>query len=231
MEFDEPAPVPAEVTAETDIVALGGRITPRSLVDGYARGIFPMGIVAEVGEDELVHVNAWFAPAERAVLRHPGMHVSRSLRRAMRGFAITVDSDFAGVLAGCADPVRPHGWITAEYAAAYRELHSAGIAHSVEVWQAGELVGGLLGLQLGGLFCADSKFHRAANASKAAVAGLSEVVFGAGDGAERLIDAQWLTPHLASLGFQTMLRADYEALLPGLLSLSEVVGAPGRRTS
>lgn len=231
MDFEEPVSVAAEVTAETDIVAVGGHVSARSMVAGYANGVFPMEIDADVGAPELMKLTAWFAPAQRAVLRYPGMHVSRSLRRAMRGFQVTVDCDFEGVLAGCADPMRPHGWITADYAATYRELHSLGFAHSVEVWQGDELAGGLIGMQLGGLFCADSKFHRVTDASKAAVAGLSAIVFGAADARRRVIDAQWLTPHLESLGFRGLPRADYEALLPGLLPMPPLLGAPGRRTS
>lgn len=231
MDFDELMPVAAEVTAETDIVAVGGHVSARTIVAGYAQGVFPMDIDADVGAADLVQLTAWFAPAERAVLRYPGMHVSRSLRRALRGFQITVDTDFAGVVDGCADPDRPQGWITPDYRRAYQQLHELGWAHSVEVWHGGELAGGLLGLQLGGLFCADSKFHRVTNASKAAVAGLSEVIFGADDGQHRLIDAQWLTPHLASLGFEGLARSDYEALLPGLLAMPPVIGAPGSRTS
>lgn len=230
MDFDEPVAVAAELTAETDIVAIGGHVSARSLIAAYARGMFPMDINADVGGSDLVRLTAWFAPDQRAVLRFPGMHVSRSLRRAMRRFQVTLDSDFEGVLAGCADPARPHGWITADYAETYRELHGLGFAHSVEVWDADGLAGGLLGVQLGGLFCADSKFHRVTDASKAAVAGLSDLVFGAADADSRLIDAQWLTPHLESLGFRGLARADYESLLPGLLSMPPLLGAPGRRT-
>lgn len=230
MDFEESVPVTAEVTAETDIIAVGGHVSARSLVMGYSQGIFPMDIDADIGNDDLVKLTAWFAPAERAVLRYPGMHVSRSLRKAMRGFRITVNSDFAGVVGGCADPTRPHGWINADYAAAYQELHTLGLAHSVEVWHHHALVGGLLGVQLGGLFCADSKFHRMANASKVAVAALSANVFGGENAHDRVIDAQWLTPHLASLGFVAVPRDTYEGWLPGLLALPPAVGTPGSRT-
>lgn len=231
MNFEELLPVAPEVTAETDIVAVGGSISAQTVLRAYMLGLFPMDIDADIGGPELVGITAWFAPAQRAVLRYPGMHVSRSLRRAMRGFGISVDQDFSAVLAGCSDPTRPRGWINEAYQAAYLELHQAGFAHSVEVWHGGELAGGLLGVQVGGLFCADSKFHRVTDASKAALAGLCSYVFGAADGHERLIDAQWLTEHLASLGFQAMPRADYEALLPALLALPPVFPAPGRRNS
>ena len=231
MDFDQVRPVAPEVTADTDIVAVGGHVTARSLVWGYSQGMFPMAIDADVGAENPVELTAWFAPAQRALLRYPGMTVSRSLRRAMRGFDITFDRSFSAVLAGCADPARPHGWINEDYEATYSELHRIGLAHSVEVWDAGELAGGLIGVELGGLFCADSKFHRVANASKAAVAGLSQLVFGATDGHLRVIDAQWLTPHLASLGFQAVTRGDYEEALPGLLALSPLLPPAGSRTS
>lgn len=231
MDFDELRPVAAEVTAETDIVAVGGRISAGTVLQAYMQGVFPMEIDADVGGPDLLRLTAWFAPAERAVLPYPGMHLSRSLRRAMRNFRTTVDADFSGVLAGCADPTRPQGWITSDYQAAYKELHARGFAHSVEVWLGEELVGGLIGVQLGGLFCADSKFRRVTDASKAAVAGLCERVFGADDAQSRLVDAQWLTPHLASLGFRALARDSYEELLPGLLAIPPLFPAPGSRTS
>jgi leucyl/phenylalanyl-tRNA--protein transferase len=205
--------VPAEVTAATDIVAIGGQLTAQGLLDAYSQAEFPMEIEVDHGR----RVTAWYSPAARAVLQRPGMHVSRSLRRSMRGFAITYDRAFDEVLAGCADPDREHGWINAGYQRVYTELFGAGHAHSVEVWQAGELVGGLIGVERGGLFCADSKFRRVTDASKAAVAGLSALVFSGGWGPDRMIDAQWLTDHLESLGFRPMPRAEYRAELPRLL--------------
>lgn len=207
--------VPSALTAATDIVGIGGSVTPDALLAGYAMGIFPMAIeIAESGP-----ALGWFAPAERAVLRYPGMHISRSLRRSLRHFDITYNTAFGEVVAGCADPARDHGWITPEYRHAYQSLHQAGHAHSVEVWQSGELVGGLIGIELGGLFCADSKFRRVTDASKAAVAGLSQLVFEGEAGPHRMIDAQWITAHLASLGFQTVSGKDYARLVPGLLAV------------
>ncbi|MDQ1247288.1 MAG: leucyl/phenylalanyl-tRNA---protein transferase [Actinomycetota bacterium] len=217
--------MPAEVTASTEIIGLGGAVTPAGLLAAYGMGMFPMAIAI----DEAHSATAWYAPAERALLTYPGMHLTRSLRRSMRTFDITYDAAFADVLAGCADPSRDHGWMTAEYQDSYLGLHSAGYAHSVEVWQGGELVGGLLGIELGGLFCADTKFRRVTDASKAAVAGLSQRVFAGAIGPQRVVDAQWLTPHLASLGFQAVPRARYEAMLPGLQALPGTFGG-GIRT-
>lgn len=210
--------LPSDVTAATEVVALGGTVSADELVAGYGRGEFPMYVKIGPG----LQAPAWYSPAERAVLRYPGMHVSGSLRRSMRRFTITYDEAFDDVLAGCADPSREHGWITGDYQATYLRLADAGRAHSVEVWQSGDLVGGLIGVELGGLFCADSKFRRVTDASKAAVAGLSDLVFGGQWGPERLVDAQWLTDHLASLGFRALPRGEYLAALP---RLQQVPGA------
>lgn len=219
--FDSPVPLPVaqEITDETDIVAIGGRVTPGALLASYRAGRFPMAIRVEDDEESDRYATAWFAPAQRAVLRYPGSHVSRSLRRSMRRFRITYDTDFDGVLAGCADPARPHAWITDDYRAVYRELFARGEAHSVEVWRGDVLAGGLLGVSMGGLFCADTMFHRITDASKAAVAGLSARVFDGAAGGARMIEAQWLTDHLATLGFVELPRATYEAELPRLLAL------------
>ncbi|MCB0914661.1 MAG: leucyl/phenylalanyl-tRNA--protein transferase [Actinobacteria bacterium] len=216
--------VPADVTRATEVVAVGGEISAASIVAAYSRGEFPMEV--EVAPN--LWVPAWYSPEERAVLRPGAIRVSRSLRRSMRRFTLSYDRDFAAVLEGCADPAREHGWITDDYRAAYLELATAGYAHSVEVWQAGELVGGLLGVQLGGLFCADSKFRRVTDASKAAVAGLADWMFSGASGNARLIDAQWLTDHLSSLGFAAMPRTRYLSALPGLLRVPAAFPGPPR---
>lgn len=238
--LDRPVPVSPEITAETEIVLIGGRVDADSLVAGYREGLFPMevdlaqeepreggpeGVPTEPSEQEssAASLLAWFCPDPRGVLAYPGMRVSRSLRRAQNQFTVTVDEDFAGVLEGCADPYRPHGWITPAYREAYLDLHTLGIAHSVEVWQQGQLAGGLLGLELGGTFCADSKFHRVTNASKVALAELSRRVFGGADAPTRLIDVQWCTDHLASLGCREVSRAEYLRTMPTRLALPTVL--------
>ena len=223
--FDRPVRVTPQITDETEIVLLGGRVDAESLVAGYRAGLFPMDIdVAVEDEDSEPKVLAWFCPDPRGVLTHPGMHISRSLRTAQRRFTVSLDEDFEGVLQGCADPRRPHGWITPAYQQAYRDLHTAGVAHSVEVWQGGELVGGLLGLELGGVFCADSTFHRVTTASKVARAELSRRLFGGSDGHARLVDVQWRTDHLASLGGREMPRTEYLRTLPARLELPTILG-------
>lgn len=228
---DAPTPVSPDVTELTEIVAVGGRVTADTLVTSYAAGCFPM-TVRTPDDREGPGVVAWFSPDPRAVLTAPGMHVSRSLRRSLRTFTTTIDRAFVEVLEGCADPVRPYGWITSEYKAAYLDLYLRGVAHSVEVWRGDTLVGGLIAVENGGLVCADSKFRRVTDASKAAVAALSAAVFGQEDGERRLIDAQWPTSHLLSLGFQAWPRPSYLESLGGLVSLPPALGGrpPGNLT-
>ena len=220
-EGDLPMPVHPNVTAETEIVAVGGSLTTATLRWAYATGSFPMPL--DVNDAESAGY-AWFSPQPRAVLTSPGMHVSRSLRKSMRGFTTSIDAAFPQVLAGCADPSRPHSWITRNYLEVYLDLAARGEAHSVEVWRGQDLVGGLIAVELGGLVCADSKFRRVTDASKAAVARLSAEVFGRPDGERRLIDAQWPTRHLVSLGFQSGPRSRYLREIRRLRKLPPVLG-------
>jgi leucyl/phenylalanyl-tRNA--protein transferase len=150
---------------------------------------------------------AWWSPVERGVIPLDGMRISRSLRRSCRRYRISVDADPAGVLDGCADPSRPHGWITAEIRSAYLELVKLGWVHSVEAWDTlGRLAGGLYGVAIGGLFAGESMFSRARDASKVALVHLVEVLSEVDAG---LLDVQWATPHLVSLGAVGMRRGEY----------------------
>ena len=190
---------------------MGADLEPGTLLAAYRRGIFPMPLeeLAEPG---------WFSPDPRGVLPLDGVHVSRSLRRSLRRYAVTTDRAFADVVAGCAAPGRRGGWITAEVAAAYARLHALGWAHSVEVWDAdGTLAGGLYGVEVGGLFAAESKFHVRTDASKVAVVALAGRLRGAGG--PRLIDVQWTTPHLERLGARDVPRRAYLAALDVALTL------------
>lgn len=138
----------------------------------------------------------------------PGdLHVSRSLRRSMRRFEISYDTAFLDVVLACADPAREGAWITPPMVAAYQRLHDLGWAHSVEVWSGGRLVGGLYGLAVGRLFAAESKFHRATDASKAAVVALVDVL--EEDGRPWVLDVQWRTDHLGTLGVREVPRTAY----------------------
>lgn len=200
--------------AAPDVVGVGADLEPGTLLEAYGSGVFPMG-VGRHGAGPLV----WWSPDPRGVLLPGGLRVSRSLRKSARRFEVTVDVDFAGVVAGCADPSREGRWITPAVAAAYLRLHELGWAHSVEVWQDGELAGGLYGVAIGGLFAGESMFHRVTDASKVALAALVELCFADHD-SRRIIDTQWSTPHLASLGVVDIPRPDY------LRRLSRALEAP-----
>lgn len=196
----------------SDLVAVGADLEPGTLLAAYRTGLFPMPEGRSVG---------WWCPAHRGVLHLDDLRVSRSLRRSARGFEVRVDTAFADVLAACADPRRPHGWIDRRIARAYTALHRLGWAHSVETWRDGRLVGGLYGVAIGGLFAGESMFHHETDASKVALLGLVEGL--RADPAPRLVDVQWATPHLTSLGVRTVSRAAY---VEGLAAL---VAAPPSR--
>ena len=154
----------------------------------------------------------WFSPDPRGIIPLDGLRVSRSLRRSTRRFRVTVDADFAAVITACGDPLRPHGWIDDDIVEAYTRLHDLGWAHSVEVWSAddGALAGGLYGVAIGGLFAGESMFRRRTDASKVALVALVERLR---DGGGALLDVQWCTEHLASLGAIEIPRASYLARL------------------
>jgi len=193
-----------------DLCALGADLEPGTLLAAYRVGLFPMPIGPRLG---------WFSPRRRAVVALETFSASRSLRRAARRYEIRVDTAFADVIAGCARPGDPHSWIDDRIEAAYGRLHELGWAHSVEAWDAEGLAGGLYGVSIGGLFAAESMFQARTDASKAAFLALVERMRGAGDASRRLLDVQWLTPHLASLGAVETDRAGYRARLDGALGL------------
>ena len=167
-------------------------------------------------------VMGWYSPLRRGVLPLDGLSVSRSLRKMLGRYEIRIDTAFDAVLAGCADRRRPNGWIDERIRRVYRELHRQGIVHSVESWTPdGELAGGLYGVSIGGLFAGESMFHRpdiGRDASKVALVALVERLREAGDSG-RLLDVQWLTPHLASLGVVEISRPEYLNLLADALRL------------
>ena len=187
-------------------------LAPGTLLAAYRRGIFPM---PEDGTREPMH---WYSPVHRGVVPLDGVVVSRSLRRSLRDFEVRVDTAFDEVVAGCADPSRDSGWITPAVAAAYGELHRLGWAHSIEAWRDGELAGGLYGVAIGGLFAGESMFHRVRDASKVALVGLVELLRDEHAG-HRLLDVQWVTSHLATLGAVEVPRAAYLDLLEDALAL------------
>ena len=193
---------------------MGADLEPGTLVSAYALGLFPMPVTLDADE----HLG-WFSPVERGVLPLSGMRVSRSLRRSAREFEIRVDTAFDEVVAACSSPDRPDGWITDDFQQAYGRLHRLGWAHSVETWRDGRLAGGLYGVTLGGLFAGESMFHRERDASKVALLRLVELL--SDQHADcRVLDVQWQTPHLESLGVVRRPRAEY------LESLEEALRLP-----
>lgn len=197
-----------------EVVAVGADLEPGTILEGYRHGLFPMGLGRHGGRPL-----GWWSPLRRGVLLPGDFHLSRSLRRTSRRFEVTLDTAFPEVIAACADPSRPGRWITREVANGYTRLYDLGWAHSVEVWQDGRLVGGLYGVAVGGLFAGESMFHRVTDASKVALRSLVEVCFAEG-GDARLIDVQWQTPHLASLGVREITREAYLERLSRALPLS-----------
>ncbi|PRY25289.1 leucyl/phenylalanyl-tRNA--protein transferase [Aliiruegeria haliotis] len=196
-----------------------GEITPELLLRAYAMGIFPM---AETRASDDVF---WVDPDHRGIIPLDGFHMSRSLRKRIRQepFAITTDRDFAGVVAGCAD--RKETWINETIHDLYMRLHRAGFAHSLEVWDGPDLVGGVYGVTLGGAYFGESMFSRRRDASKIALAYLVDRLR---IGGYRLFDTQFLTPHLASLGGVEITREDYHDMLEDALQVTADFIAPGR---
>ena len=179
----------------------GADLEAGTLLAAYISGLFPMPLGDTLG---------WWSPAPRGVLPLSYLKVGRSLRRACKDFEIRVNHAFDQVIDACASPVRPHGWIDANIRDAYIELHRLGWAHSVEAWRDDELVGGLYGGAIGAFFAGESMFHSAANASKVALVGLVDAMKVSGGA---LIDIQWNTPHLESLGAVEIGREEYLELL------------------
>lgn len=198
----DPADWPPE-----DCVAAGADLSPGTLLEAYRSGAFPMPHDGEL---------LWWSPVRRGVLVPSELRISRSLARSVRRLDVTMDTSFEDVIDACADPSRPGAWIDSPIRDAYVRLHRLGWAHSIETRdEDGILVGGLYGLSVGALFAGESMFHRATDASKVALVALAEVV---GDGG--LIDTQWSTPHLASLGVAEWPRERY------LDAISTLVDAP-----
>jgi leucyl/phenylalanyl-tRNA--protein transferase len=184
------------------------RLTPAILLQAYAAGIFPM---AESADDPELF---WVDPTRRGIIPLDGFHVPRRLKRVLRrgGFEVRCDTAFAGVMRGCAEAseTRPSTWINDEIIRLYRALFERGAAHSVECWHEGELVGGLYGVSLGAVFFGESMFSRASEASKVA---LVHLVARLRLGGYRLLDTQFVTPHLARFGAVEISRARYHRLL------------------
>lgn len=201
-----------------DLVAVGGDLEPATLLAAYRQGLFPM----RIGDDGRL---GWWSPDPRGVIPLDGFLVSRSLRRSRRCYPTSVDTAFEAVMRGCGDRSRPGAWIDESFVAAYTRLHELGWAHSVEAWDpdTGELAGGVYGLAIAGLFAAESMFHRRTDAGKVA---LAELVDRVGVGGGTLLDVQWTTPHLETLGAVDVSRDRYLDLLADALTRPRVELGP-----
>jgi leucyl/phenylalanyl-tRNA---protein transferase len=185
-----------------EVVGVGADLQPGTLLAAYRCGLFPM---------PAGHKLAWWSPDPRGVIPLGGLAVSRSLRKSCGRYEIRTDTEFEEVIAACADPSRRGAWIDRRMKTAYIRLYELGWAHSVETWSAdGRLAGGLYGVAIGGLFAGESMFFRQTDASKVALVALVEALRA---GAGQLLDVQWLTPHLASLGATAVSRNRYHELL------------------
>jgi len=194
---------------EHGIVALGADLEPGTLLAAYRSGLFPMPM-------RRPRTIAWWSPDPRGILPLDGLRMSRSLRKSCGRFEVRINTAFADVIDACRDPRRPHGWIDRHIHAAYTRLHRLGWAHSVEAWTAdGELAGGLYGIAVGGLFAGESMFHRATDASKVALVELVRILR---ESDAALLDVQWTTDHLATLGATDIPRSEYLSRLADALT-------------
>jgi len=198
-------------------VGVGADLEPGTLLSAYRTGVFPMP--ARRG------LMAWWCPDPRGILPLDGLRVSRSLRKSMARFEIRVDTAFAEVITACADKGRPGAWIDRDIRSAYISLHEWGWAHSVEAWDLeGRLAGGLYGVCIGGLFAGESMFHRQTDASKVVLVALVAMLQ---DARSSLLDVQWATPHLKTLGAVEISRADYLQLLAAAVAQPQPDGFGG----
>ena len=191
-----------------DVVGRGADLQPETLVYAYRHGVFPM--VSSDLKDPTTNL-LWWSPQIRAILPLDGLVTTRSMRRSARKFEIRVDTNFEHVMRNCAAPHRDNGWITEEFIEAYLRLHQLGWAHSIEVIdENGFLAGGLYGVRIGGFFAGESMFHLVRDASKVALMALVDLMRSSN---MSLLDVQWLTPHLESLGAVAIKRDQYLRLL------------------
>ena len=200
--------LPDPITSEPgeELVALGADLEPGTLLAAYRTGLFPMPVDPNRRRSKI----AWYSPDPRGVIPLDGLIVSKSLRSSCRRFDVRMDTDFRGVMERCADPQRQGRWIAPEFVDAYVRLAELGWAHSVETYLDDELVGGLYGVRVNGFFAGESMFHDVSDASKVALVHLVNHLNATG---AVLLDTQWATDHLASLGAIEVSRNDYVRLL------------------
>jgi leucyl/phenylalanyl-tRNA--protein transferase len=202
-------PSPDEFPAH-DVVGFGGDLEPGTLIGAYRQGIFPMPLEAP---DPLL---AWWSPDPRGIIPLDHLRVTRSLRQSAKRYEVRIDTCFEEVVRRCANPDRPKAWITPEFITAYTRLHHLGWAHSVETFdREGALAGGLYGVRIDGLFAGESMFQMQRDASKVALMALVALMR---ESKMSLLDVQWQTEHLGSLGAIEVSRREYLALLSAALA-------------
>lgn len=201
---------PTAQWSEDDLVAVGGDLDPATVIGAYRQGIFPM--IVEVPDPVL----GWWSPNPRGILPLDKMRVTKSLKQSAKRYEVRVDTCFDDVIRHCADPSRESGWITPDFIAAYNRLHELGWAHSVEVFdREGRLAGGLYGIRVNRLFAGESMFHLQRDASKVALLALVNLMR---ESEMALLDVQWKTEHLASVGTIEISRSEY------LTRLADAIG-------
>jgi leucyl/phenylalanyl-tRNA--protein transferase len=201
---------PSSEWPEGDLISIGGDLEPATLITAYGRGLVPMVVT---GTD----VTGWWSPDPRAILPLDNLRVTRSMRQSAKRYDVRIDTCFGDIIRECANPARDKGWITGAFIAAYTALHELGWAHSVEVFdREGQLAGGLYGVRVNGLFAGESMFHTQRDASKVALMALVQLMR---DTCMTLLDVQWRTDHLESLGAVAIARQQYLALLAGALEI------------
>ena len=214
-EWTLPSP---DVADEHELVGVGADLEPSTLLAAYRTGLFPMPYQRR-------HVG-WWSPNPRGVLPLDGLRISRSLRKSIPRFEASLNADFEKVMRGCAHGRRPNGWINEAIVRAYVRLHQMGWAHSIEIWHDGTLVGGLYGVRIGRFFAGESMFSTADDASKVALVHLVDWLRATG---AVLLDVQWQTPHLSTLGVVEVPRSQYLRMLADALgdSAATVDGRSG----
>jgi leucyl/phenylalanyl-tRNA--protein transferase len=204
-----------------EVAVIGGDLEPGTILAAYRAGLFPMPLT--LGTLRRTRTIGWWSPDPRGIVPLDGLHVSRSLRKSCSRYQVRLDTAFDQVIEACADPRRPGAWIDDEVRRAYRRLHRLGWAHSVEAWDEQGLAGGLYGLAIGGLFAGESMFHHRRDASKVALVALVGHLRAAG---ARLLDVQWATDHLRTLGAVEIPRPRYHELLAEALAAGPETTAP-----
>jgi leucyl/phenylalanyl-tRNA--protein transferase len=221
---------PAETADEHGLVGVGADLEPGTLLAAYRSGLFPMPLRRR-------GPLGWWSPDPRGVLDLDDLRVTRSLRQSAKRYEIRVDTSFSAVVTGCADPRRPNGWIDNRMTQAYARLFQLGYVHTVEAWdERGHLVGGLYGVSIGAFFAGESMFHRARDASKVALLALVEILRAGPQPGATLLDVQWRTEHLATLGVREIHRGEYlrrlavATMAPGPWDEADMSAHPGLGT-